>query len=211
MISELEYREHPSVILIRATTIFGLQNPSLCSNLDLSLHTSHYLASCIRSRSDSGCFRRQRAVAEWRRQRSHTKSEMQDLPCSEQLFLGVQFASRFPRAPPSSFRQPFWLKLFARCARLSLLANSVAMPTDIELLEQRRRSAKAETERLARVLKNARARGCYEVRREEEGAATRRRIGLAILASRPEGAAVLKSFVEAELFGRAGGAHRFRI
>ena len=73
------------------------------------------------------------------------------------------------------------------------------MTTDIRLLQQQKSSAKAEASHFARLLKNARARQCYEMRREEERTARRRRVGLAILASRPEGTAVLKGFLRAEL------------
>ena len=75
----------------------------------------------------------------------------------------------------------------------------VAMPTDIKLLEKQKSSVKADASHLAGLLKKARARQCYEMRREEERTARRRRVGLAILASRPEGTAVLKEFLRTEL------------
>ena len=75
----------------------------------------------------------------------------------------------------------------------------VVMSSEVKLLEKQRSSVKAEASNLARLLKKARARQCYEMRREEERTAWRRRVGLAILASRPEGNAMLTDFLRTEL------------
>ena len=73
------------------------------------------------------------------------------------------------------------------------------MSNETKLLEKRKAAVKADASNLARLLKNARRRQCYEVRREEERIAKRRRVGLAILASRPEGSTMLKEFLRTEL------------
>ena len=73
------------------------------------------------------------------------------------------------------------------------------MDRKIKLLEKQKSSAKAEAAHLARALKNAREKLRYEARREEERTARRRRVGVAILASNPEGNTILKDFLRTEL------------
>ena len=112
-------------------------------------------------------------------------------------------ARSVPGAPPASFAptilQSLWLKLFALRVHIFPRPPHVVMSTDIRLLEQQRSSAKATGSHLTRLLKKARSREYACMRREEETAARRRRVGLAILASRPEGSVVLKGFLRAEL------------
>ena len=98
-----------------------------------------------------------------------------------------------------TFRQSLWLKLFALRVRFRPGPYRVAMSTEMKLLEKQKSSAKADASHLARLLKKARAQLCYETRREKERTARRRRVGLAILASRPEGTAILKEFLRTEL------------
>ena len=79
------------------------------------------------------------------------------------------------------------------------MSFNVAMPTDIRLLQEQKSSAKADVTNFTRLLKQARARQRYAVRREEERISRRRRVGLAIVASRPKGNEVLKGFLRQEL------------
>ena len=77
------------------------------------------------------------------------------------------------------------------------------MDREIQSLEDQKSAAKADVKHLARLLKKARAQLSYEARREEEKTARRRRVGLAILASRPEGTRILKEFLQTELESEA--------
>ena len=61
------------------------------------------------------------------------------------------------------------------------------MGREMQALEDHKAAAKADVKHLARLLKKARAELSYEARREEEKTARWRRVGSALLASRPEG------------------------
>ena len=72
------------------------------------------------------------------------------------------------------------------------------MSTDVGWLLKQRQSIKAESKRLARLLKQSRVKLAYDVRRDNEKRAHWREVGLRILAIAPDGITALKRFLKTE-------------